>query len=198
MKNFEIHIFKPKQPQYRSEINLYERIYASRVSKSTALGYLPAAIITFLAILAIVLSVVFSSTLLNGEQKKKTQLKAQIGALSGQVKKADDLEAKINILQSQLDAIEVLLPNKMEALDFLEELEKAAVSGIEITSLSVSNGALTLSGSGSDLTNIADYLTSLNRCGLFSAVSISSIGAENEEGRRAYAISAIIAPYSNS
>lgn len=120
----------------------------------------------------------WKATELSSLEDEYRQLKQQNDALKkkiGELANLDQLRADV---QGKLNAVDKLQKGRFHTLNTLHELSKVIPANVWITSISDSNGQLSLSGLGESNKAVANFLRALDESPLFGAVQLQVISRQ--------------------
>lgn len=128
------------------------------------------------AVACVVLSVVYFSQKrqLDDTNRKIQQLQAEKASLQQIKQDVDRFESQKSVLQQRIDVIETLQKNRTGGQDLLQMVANTVVrvDSLWLTSMTRTEGALTIDGEAGSINSVANFITELKRSGYFDDIEI--------------------------
>jgi type IV pilus assembly protein PilN len=111
---------------------------------------------------------------------KITQLEARQRQLQAIKKQVDELELKRATFQRKVDLIEKLKAEQSGPVHMLDEISKALPDFVWLTNMDQTGEQVRLTGESNGLTQVAEYMTTLERSGWFPSVDLMNSSEQNQ------------------
>jgi type IV pilus assembly protein PilN len=102
-------------------------------------------------------------------------LKKEVAIYEEKAKKVEEFKKQLDLLDKQIKVVDQLKMKREEAPILLAKIAEMVIAGrMQLTRLKVDDKVVDLDGVAMDNTTIAEFMTRLERCGLFTDVNLAS------------------------
>ncbi len=163
---------------------------AERVREKPKIALPPIAIydvVGFLILVAVLLWIFFSCAItksnIAGTKSRINAVKKELAALREVVNRVNHLKQRKSELQGLVSQIEGLKPYTVREVIVLDEISKILPPYMWINKLRHNSGANTISIEGTTFSalSLADFITNINKSGLFNDVTLKSFSKKEQE-----------------
>ncbi len=129
-------------------------------------------------ILLVILLAVGQGILSARTKKLNTQLeglKKEVALYEEKAKKVEEIKKKLDLLEKQIKVVDQLKTRREEPPKLLAKITEMVIAGrMQLTRLKVDENVVDMDGEAMDNTTIAEFMTRLEKSGLFTDVKLAS------------------------
>ena len=117
----------------------------------------------------------FLSAMTSKKKSRLENLQKEVATYEEKAKQVEEFKKQLDVLDKQIKVVDQLKLRREEPPKLLASMTEMIISGrMQLTQMKVDDKAISLVGSAMDNTTIAEFMTRLERSGLFTDVNLSS------------------------
>jgi type IV pilus assembly protein PilN len=111
----------------------------------------------------------------NKLNKQLDGLKKEVAIYEEKAKKVEEFKKQLDLLDKQIKVVDQLKTRREEPPKLLSKITEMVIAGrMQLTRMKVDDKVVDMDGVAMDNTTIAEFMTRLERCGLFTGVKLAS------------------------